>query len=97
MKIKPMKIVLCATDMSLRAELAVDRAAALARQFNARLRLLHVVDDDLPRAIVDIEIARARDVLDARLNDLDSADAPGAEIEIRSGSCSKRSYRLRRL
>jgi universal stress protein E len=62
-----MKKILCATDLSLRADLAVDRAADLAAQFGAKLHLLHVVDDDQPREIVELETQRARAALEARV------------------------------
>lgn len=50
-----MKKILVATDFSERSERAVRRAALLARQFGATIVLLHVVDDDQPRRIVDAE------------------------------------------
>ena len=62
-----MKKILCATDFSLRSELAVDRAAALARQFGADLVLLHAVDDDQPRPMIDPRCAETRAALDARI------------------------------
>ncbi len=37
--------ILCATDFSVHARIAVERAVDLARQFGARLTLLHVIDD----------------------------------------------------
>jgi nucleotide-binding universal stress UspA family protein len=79
-----MRSILCATDLSPRAELAIDRAAALARQFGARLQLLHVVDDDQPHMFVDMEIARAREVLDARAVDLGGASR--VEATVKSGA-----------
>lgn len=81
-----MKTILCATDLSLRAGLAVDRAVVLARRHLARLVFLHVVDDDQPRAIVDADMARARGTLEARLTELKGHDGPGFEIQVRSGA-----------
>jgi nucleotide-binding universal stress UspA family protein len=83
---RPMKTILCATDLSLRAALAVDRAVALARRHLARLLFLHVVDDDQPPAIVQAEIARARETLDARLTELKDHDGPGFETAVRAGA-----------
>ncbi|HEU4689866.1 MAG TPA: universal stress protein [Vicinamibacterales bacterium] len=80
-----MKTIVCATDLSLRAALAVDRALVLARQHLARLILLHVVDDDQPRSIVDAEMARALETMEARSTELKENDGPGVEIEVRSG------------
>jgi nucleotide-binding universal stress UspA family protein len=79
-----MRSILCATDFSPRAELAIDRAAALARQFGAQLQLLHVVDDDQPHSIVDMEIARAREMLNARATDLGGASR--VEGAVKSGA-----------
>jgi nucleotide-binding universal stress UspA family protein len=79
-----MKSILCATDLSPRAALAVDRAAALARQFGAKLRLLHVVDDDQPRAIADVEATRARELLEAGIVEPGAAASP-ADWLVRTG------------
>lgn len=81
-----MKTIVCATDLSLRAALAVDRAVVLARQHLAQLLLLHVVDDDQPRPIVDAELARARETLVARITELKDHDGPGIQIEARPGA-----------
>lgn len=50
-----MKKIMVATDFSERSDRAVRRAALLARQFDATIVLIHVVDDDQPRRIVDTE------------------------------------------
>ncbi|MCZ7676133.1 MAG: universal stress protein [Roseovarius sp.] len=44
-----------ATDFSERSDRALRRAKLLARQFGATITLIHVVDDDQPRRIVEIE------------------------------------------
>lgn len=81
-----MKTIVCATDFSLRAALAVDRAVALARRYLARLVFLHVVDDDQPREIVDAEMARARETFEARITELEIHDGPGFETLVRPGA-----------
>lgn len=58
--------ILAATDFSPRAEIALSRAAMLAQLNQARLSLVHVVDPDRPRSLVETEIAIGRDLL-ARL------------------------------
>lgn len=80
------KTIVCATDLSLRAALAVDRADLLARQHLARLLLLHVADDDQPRPIVDAELAGARETLETRITELKDHDGPGIEIVVRPGT-----------
>ena len=71
--------ILCATDLSGRSDGAVQRAVMLARQTDALLLLLHVVDEKLPPDIVGGRAERARSVLEAR--QLTS----GAEITVRVG------------
>ncbi|MBV6418558.1 MAG: hypothetical protein CMLOHMNK_03466 [Steroidobacteraceae bacterium] len=84
-----MRKLLCATDLSTRAERAVRRAALLARQYSAELLLLHVVDDDQPKHFVETRLAEARAHLEA-----DAARAPGgpeavAAIEVVAGHASE--------
>lgn len=55
--------ILVATDFSPRAELALDRAAMLAQINQAQLDLVHVVDPDRPRSLVEAEITIGRDLL----------------------------------
>lgn len=50
-----MKKILVATDFSERSDRALRRAILLARQYNSEIQLIHVVDDDQPRRIVDTE------------------------------------------
>lgn len=59
-----MKHFLVATDFSTRSDRALRRAVLLARVAGARLTLLHVVDDDQPRRIVDTEHEAAQVLLD---------------------------------
>jgi nucleotide-binding universal stress UspA family protein len=59
-----MRMILVGTDLSSRSDRALHRAAFLARQFKARLLLLHVVDDDQPPALVDQDKRQATAVLD---------------------------------
>lgn len=57
------KRLLAATDLSLRSQRAVQRAALLSRQLAAELCLLHVVDDDQPATIVKDEVRQREAVL----------------------------------
>jgi universal stress protein E len=83
-----MKKILCATDFSLRSELAIDRAAALSREFDADLTLLHVVDDDQPRPMVDRRSDEALTALTARATVIQSRSGITATVEIRRGTVS---------
>lgn len=75
------KAVLCATDLTPRSALAVERAAWLARRWDAALTLLHVADSEqLPDVITD-EIRDTTAALQAQLGSL-GADAA---VLVRSG------------
>jgi len=70
-----MKKIMVATDFSERSDRALRRATLLARQFDASILLVHVVDDDQPRRIVDAERDEATTLLRqmaATLRDVDS-------------------------
>ncbi len=80
-----MRKLLCATDLSARADRAVRRAARLAQHYGAELLPLHVVDDDQPTHFVEARLAEARAHLES-----DAARAPGgravvAAIEVAAG------------
>lgn len=69
-----MKKIMLATDFSERSDRALRRATLLARQFVAGITLIHVVDDDQPRRIVDTERDEAEKLLRqmaATLRDVD--------------------------
>jgi nucleotide-binding universal stress UspA family protein len=72
-----MKKILVATDFSARSDRAIRRATLLARQFGANVTLVHVVDDDQPRQLVDSESEIAERILAdqcASLRDIDGLD-----------------------
>lgn len=48
-----MKRILVTSDLSVRSDRALERAIQLARQHGAALSVLHVIDDDLPLAVVE--------------------------------------------
>lgn len=58
-----MKSIMLATDFSERSDRALRRATLLAEQSNATLSIIHVVDDDQPRRIVDSERQLAMSLL----------------------------------
>ena len=58
-----MKRIMLATDFSERSDRALRRAVLLAREHNAVLDLIHVVDDDRPRRIVEHESSDGRMLL----------------------------------
>ena len=58
-----MQRVLVATDFSTRSDRALRRGSLLARQAGAELVLVHVVDDDQPRRLIDAEREQAASLL----------------------------------
>lgn len=48
-----MKKFLVATDLSARSDRAVLRALKLAKEFKAHLKIVHVIDQDLPKSLLD--------------------------------------------
>lgn len=77
--------ILCATDLSEESEHAVQRALLLARQLDAQLLLLHVVDDRQLVQVIGLQADRARSVLQQQARQFSSIDKPGAEISVRVG------------
>jgi nucleotide-binding universal stress UspA family protein len=59
-----MRRIMFATDFSTRSDRALRRAELRARQSGAELDLVHVVDDDRPRHIVEREAAEALALLE---------------------------------
>lgn len=77
--------ILCATDLSPRFEHAVQRALLLARQLEAELLLLHVVDERQLPQVIGLQADRARSVLQTQARQFTWMDEPGAEISVRVG------------
>jgi len=69
------RCILAATDFSKRSEAALARAASLARLAEARLVLLHVVDEDAPVEIVRQRVAVAEGGVMGERDALEGVDA----------------------
>jgi nucleotide-binding universal stress UspA family protein len=70
--------ILAATDFSTRSHRALRRAGLLAQAKGAELTLLHVVDDDQPKDLVDIESREAERIL---------AEQIAGTAELRGAKC----------
>lgn len=70
--------ILAATDFSTRSNRALRQAGLLAQASNADLALVHVVDDDQPEALVDMERREAERIL---------AEQVSAMAELRGVKC----------
>ena len=77
-----MQRIMLATDFSERSDRALRRGVLLAQAHSATLDLLHVVDDDRPRRIVDREVADAWALLQDLAQSLKSADGIMCEISV---------------
>ncbi len=78
-----MKRILVASDLSTRSDRAVERAVQLAGTHGAKIVLMHVIDDDLPAAVVAGLRHAAEETLAAILT---SEHAPeDAELVVETG------------
>ncbi|GAW35856.1 putative universal stress protein [Roseovarius sp. A-2] len=77
-----MKEIMLATDFSERSDRALRRATLLARQFGAALTIIHVVDDDQPKRIVDSERDTATELLRELRSTVRTVDELACEIRV---------------
>ena len=80
-----MKTIVAATDLGARSDRAVLRAAYLARQSGARLCILHVIDDDLPGAILQSRSEEAERVLAQMVADNALLTEVAPDIKVETG------------
>ncbi|SMF63913.1 Nucleotide-binding universal stress protein, UspA family [Tistlia consotensis] len=87
-----MKSILIATDLSARSDRALDRALLLAREQQAALTVLHVVEDRGPDAAVERQEAEAGRAIGAYL----AARGGGLEVavEVKVGEADREILRL---
>lgn len=77
--------ILVASDLSARSDRAVARGFVLARELQATLRILHVVDADLPEDLQAHAMAWGRDALSRTVQRLTAQTGVQASLEIRAG------------
>ena len=77
-----MKKILLATDFSERSDRALRRATLIARQFDASLSIVHAVDDDQPRRIVDTELDAASELLRDLRRTVQNVDGIACETRV---------------
>lgn len=77
--------IVVATDFSTRSDRALRRATIIARQLGAALALVHVVDDDRPRHLVDEQIDAAQQILDETTDTIIQMDGIPAESKVIAG------------
>ena len=84
-----MKKILVATDFSTRSDRAVRRAILLAKKFEAAVSLVHVVDDDRPKRIVDAERESASMLLSEQARSLREIDGVDCSVSVALGTLSE--------
>lgn len=80
-----LRSILVATDLSMRSERAIRRAAMLAGSTGAALTMLHVVDDDQPQSVVDAEARDAGRVLVDEAEALRAARGIDPNVTVQTG------------
>jgi nucleotide-binding universal stress UspA family protein len=78
--------IMVATDFSERSDRAVRRATLLARHTGASLTLIHVVDDDQPRRLIEAEQESALALLHQQAETLRAADGVDAKTRVVRGT-----------
>jgi nucleotide-binding universal stress UspA family protein len=73
---------LMATDLSARSDRALERAVMLAREHDARLTIVHVVDEDLPAALAENQQNAAEESIRQHINELTAADGLNISTEV---------------
>lgn len=77
-----MKTIVVATDFSERSDRATWRAKLLAREFDSRLHLVHVVDDDRPHLIVQAQRDSSTKLLEELTQTLETMDALQCDFHV---------------
>jgi nucleotide-binding universal stress UspA family protein len=77
-----MKTILVASDLSARSDRAIARAALLAEQHQAKLMVLHVVDEELPVVLADRQAEDADRSVRTALASLPHAAALSSDVRI---------------
>jgi len=80
-----MKKLIVATDLSDRSDYAIERAAMLARSYNCPWAIVHLVDEDTPKRLIDRNIDDARELLQSRVESLAVIAGTEPELIIEAG------------
>ncbi|PAY16138.1 universal stress protein UspA [Rhodopirellula sp. SM50] len=81
-----MKSIVVATDFSVRSDRAIRRAKLLAREFDSKLHLVHVVDDDQPQMIVQAQREASTKLLEELTHTLEEIDAVKCDFHVVVGN-----------
>lgn len=81
-----MKNICVATDLSPRSDRAVRRATVLARTYESTVTLVHVIDDDQPKRIIEAERGAASILLGEQARSLREIDGLSCDYIIVLGN-----------
>jgi nucleotide-binding universal stress UspA family protein len=81
--------ILAATDLSFRSDRALRRAARMATRLGTELHLLHVLDEDLPAAILQRRSEEAEATLAALVDADPDLKAAAPRIDVEAGSLAR--------
>ena len=77
-----MKKILIATDLSARSDRALERAVNIAREHDAELAVVHVIDEDLPKELSEAQHRAAETAIEAEVARLGSKGGLRVSIHI---------------
>lgn len=80
-----MKRILAATDFSTRSQRALRQAGLLARQAGAELTLLHIVHEDQPSHLIQIELAESEAILNEQVGSVAELQGINCRIVVTTG------------
>jgi nucleotide-binding universal stress UspA family protein len=86
---EPMGPIVAATDLSSRSDRALRRAARMATRLGAELHILHVLDEDLPAAILQRRTEEAEATLAALIEADPDLKAASPGIAVEAGSLAR--------
>lgn len=78
--------ILVGTDFSTRSDRALRRAAILARSWNAELVIAHVLDDDRPKHLIEVERTEAETLLSELAETIRKADGLSCRAHLALGN-----------
>lgn len=80
-----MKRIIAATDFSTRSQRALRQAGLLARQRGAQLTLLHVVDEDQPAHLIQLERTEGEAILNEQISSVAELQGIDCRIVVMTG------------
>ncbi len=80
-----MKRLLMATDLSPRSDRAIERAINIAHQKGATLTILHVIDGDLPKGVVEVQKRIVTETINEQVETLTKSERTHISVQVLLG------------